>query len=318
MSGVGAPAVCGRSRMRAAGRRGDSPRMPARPLVFALRGHRRFLPPGTETGTCAVRRFANGELVAQLRTPVAGRRCLVLGSVAPPEPELARLSLVAHTLRRAGAARVVAVLPYLAYARQDVAAPGQSLGAGWIGELLRASGVDEVVTVDIHSARAAALLGMPVTSLSPAALLVEALPGDWRDRATFVAPDEGAIERCAAVAAAAGRPEAVAHLVKRRDGGGVVHLALRGDVAGRALIVDDILDTGGTVVSCCRMLRASGRRRVAVAVTHGLFTADAGARLAAGEVEAVWATDSVRSPRRPDTTRIVRLAPVLAPAFAPG
>jgi ribose-phosphate pyrophosphokinase len=287
-----------------------------RPIVFALRGHGRFAAAGAETGSCTLTRFPNRELIARLATPVAGRRCVVIGSVAPPESQLARLTLLVHTLRRAGAASVTALMPYLAYARQDEAAAGESLGLAWVGGLLRAAGVQDVVTVDVHSAAAADVLGLPVRSLSPAAVIASRLPSEWRDAATFVAPDKGARERCAALAAAAGRPRAVAHLVKRRDARGVTHLGLHGVVGERALIVDDILDTGGTVVSCCRMLRAKGARRIALAVTHGLFTGSA-ARAVEGEgVEELWVTDSLRGPRVPRSAHVVALGPLLAPVVS--
>jgi ribose-phosphate pyrophosphokinase len=284
----------------------------ARPVVVALRGHRRFVAAGSEVGTCQIGRFPNRELIARLATPVAGRRCVVVGSVGPPEGRLAQLTLVAHTLRRAGAASVTAVLPYLAYARQDEAPAPESLGLAWVGDLLRGAGVGEVVTVDVHSPRAGALLGVPVRSLSPAAVLAESLTGAWRSAATFVAPDEGAVERCAAVAAAAGRPGAVAHLVKRRRASGVAHLGLHGDVGERALVVDDILDTGGTVASCCRMLRAHGVRHIALAVTHGLFTGGAARVLADAGVEELWTTDSVTGARTPRDAHVVALGPLLA------
>ena len=287
--------------------------MTAPPVVVALEGHRRFVSEGAEVARLAIRRFPNRELIARLGSSVEGRHCVVLGSVAPPEAQLARLTLAAHTLRRAGAASITALIPYLAYARQDVAAAGESLGLEWLGGLLRASGIEDVVAVDVHSRRAGPLLGVAVRSLSPAGILADALPDVWRAEATFVAPDEGAIERCAALAAASGRPGAVAHLVKHRELEGVSHVALHGEVGERALIVDDILDTGATVASCCRLLRARGVRQIALAATHGLFTGAAAAGLRSAGVRAIWVSDSVLAPARAPRTSVVALAPLLAP-----
>jgi len=292
------------------------PVAPGRPaVVVAPRGFGRFVRGRVQRAACRVVRFPNGELVAHVDARVEGAACVVIGSIAPPEARLAAVTLLAHTLRRAGAARVTALLPYLAYARQDVAASGQSLGLQWVGDLLRGAGVDDIATVDVHSPSAADLLAMPVRSLSPAWLLADALPAEWRREATFVAPDEGAVDRCAAVAAAAGRPHDTAHLVKRREATGVAHLALHGSVASLVLIVDDILDTGATLSSCATMLRAKGARRIAVAVTHGLFTDPAADLLRRAGVEAVWVTDSVLSRRRPTTAQVVPLAPLFAPVF---
>ena len=183
----------------------------AAPLVFALAPCRRLVASiqGVRHGRARIGRFPNGELHAQIDGSVAERACLVVGSVSPPDTHLIRLTLLTHCLRRAGAGSITAVLPYLAYARQDRADPGQGLGLAWAGDLLRASGVDRVVSVDVHSEVAADVLGLPLASLSPARAFAAALPPDWTTGdVTFIAPDEGAIGRCRALAdaAASGRP----------------------------------------------------------------------------------------------------------------
>jgi len=95
---------------------------------------------------------------------------LVLGSIAPPDEQILSLMLLAHTLKKGGAGNVTAVLPYLAYSRQGKEKPGESLGTAWIGSLLKGSGSDEVITVDVHSERDKELLCLPVLSLSTARL----------------------------------------------------------------------------------------------------------------------------------------------------
>jgi len=263
----------------------------------------------------AVQRFPNGELHTVVPERVADRACVIVGSISPPPGNLERLTLVAHMLGRAGAGRLTALLPYLAYARQDRAAQTESLGLAWVGELLDASGVDEVVCVDVHSRQAADVFGLPLTSLSPAGLLASALPGAWLDEVTFVAPDEGAVERCSAVARAAGVDRPIVWARKRRTSTGVEHLGLVGSPGRRAVVVDDILDTGGTLVSCCRALRDAGVRQIGVIATHGLFTGERWRSLFSAGVQEVWTTDTVRSRRRPSQARIVPVAPLLAPVL---
>jgi len=287
------------------------------PLALVMAGAARFVAAGrVDAERVSVRRFPNGELVAAVPARVAGRRCAIVGSVSPPPGNVERVTLVAHAARRAGAAHITAVLPYLAYARQDRADPGQSLGLAWLGELLRAAGVDDVVCVDVHSEMAADVMGLPVTSLSPAPVLAGALPPAWCESATFVAPDEGAIERCTALAQAAGSAAPIAWLRKRRTPAGVRHLRLVGTPARRAVIVDDILDTGGTLVSCCRELRAAGVEEVAVVVTHGQFTGDAWRAMFGLGVRRLWLTDTVLVRRRPAEAAVVAVAPLLSPALA--
>jgi ribose-phosphate pyrophosphokinase len=291
------------------------PRTAAAPLVFIMRGHARFATGavGVESAPAALRHFPNGELQARISTPVDGRHCIVVGTITPPTANLAWLTLLAHTLRRAGASRITALLPYLAYARQDRALPTQSLGLAWVGELLRASGIDDVTCVDVHSGAAPSVLGLPVTSLSPAALLATALPAAWREQVTFVAPDEGAIDRCAAIAVIADPDRPIAWVRKRRTPTGVEHLGFVGTLGRRVLIVDDILDTGETLLSCCRELRALGVEEIGVLATHALFTGERWRGLFREGVTRLWLTDSVLSRRRPPDAELVPLAPLLAP-----
>ena len=286
------------------------------PLVVVMRGCERFAShAGGGVEHIPIGRFPNGELHAEVPGRVEGRPVIVVGSISPPPGNLERFTLVAHALRRAGAAQLTALLPYLAYARQDRARRVQSLGLAWAGELLRASGVDEVVCVDVHSQQAAEVLGLGLTSLSPARLLAGALPEVWREEVTFVAPDEGAIERCEAVARTAGVEGPVVWARKRRTTTGIEHLGLVGTPGRRAAVVDDILDTGATLVSCCQALRDSGVQQIGVIATHGLFTGEHWRALLSHGVQDIWITDTVRSQRRPRQAHIVSVAPLLAPVL---
>jgi len=273
------------------------------PVIFSLPDHRELLPEEiTELstpalGSATVARFSNGELYARVESPVEGLACAVLGSLAPPDERLLSMLLMAHTLKREGARRVVALLPYLGYARQDRADAGQSLGIAWVGALLRASGVERVITVDLHSHRAAACLGVLLRSVSPAALFAEALTRNGLGELSVVAPDEGALERCEAVIRAAGIRMPIAYLRKRRDGNGVTHSKLAGEVMPRVAIVDDILDTGATLLSACAELRRVGVREITVCATHGLFTGERWRELPALGVRRIYTTDSVPAAR---------------------
>ena len=308
----------------AAPRRFSADRLPAGPrrttsgpIAVVLPGCRRFAPcAGGGIERVVVRRFPNGELHVEVPERVEGRRCILVGSISPPAGNLERLTLVAHALRRAGAERVTATLPYLAYARQDRAARTESLGLAWAGELLRASGISEVVTVDVHSEDAGDVLGLSLISLSPAGLLAAALPPSWCEEATFVAPDEGAVDRCLAVGRAVGTDRPIVWARKRRTPAGVEHRGLVGSPTRRALVVDDILDTGATLVSCCRQLREAGVRQIGVVATHGLFTGDYWRALLSEGVQQLWITDTVLSRRRPGQAQIVPVAALLAPVLA--
>ena len=269
-------------------------------LVFPLPGFTSLLAGlrGIDHGRWALRRFSDGELHARLDTPAHGRACAILGTLAPPDRRTLAVALLAHTLRRSGARTVTAVLPYLGYARQDHAEPGRSLGLEWATTLLDACGVDEIVTLDIHNPASTHALPVGVRSLSPAGLLAGAVRGEELAAATVVAPDDGAVQRAGAVAWAAGIRAPVVVLHKRRDEHGVAHTSISGHVTGHALIVDDILDTGGTLVSGCRRLRAEGAERITVLVTHALLTGERWRELSTLGVERIVTTDSLPNARR--------------------
>jgi ribose-phosphate pyrophosphokinase len=293
-------------------------------IVFSIPQHRALMPAGLgestvpTLGRCRFGRFPDGELWVKFDGSVTGIECAVLGSVAPPDEQALSVLLLAHTLKRNGAARVVAVLPYLGYARQDSAAAGQSLGVGWAGALLAAAGVDEVMTIDVHSAAAEAYFSMPLVSLSPAPLFAAELRRGSLTDLCVVAPDEGAVERCQAVARAAGIEAPVAHLRKRRGAEGIVHGALVGDVQPRAVLVDDILDTGGTLLSACAELRRAGVEEIAIMATHGTFSGERWRELPDAGAQRILVTDSVPDVRRRAgrIVEVVSVAPLLMGALA--
>jgi ribose-phosphate pyrophosphokinase len=263
---------------------------------------------------CSIDRFPNQELHAVIQTNVAREECLVLGTIAPPDEHLLATLLFSHTLKKEGARTIIALLPYLAYARDDKQKTGQSIATAWVGALLQASGIDEVITVDVHSTTAQRLLPMPVVSLSPADLFAQEIKRLSLLNATIVAPDEGARDRCQAVARAAGMTEEVVVLEKRRTREGVVHVSSSESVGPQAVIVDDILDTGGTLVSCCEQLQQRGVRDITILVTHGLFTGVLWQRLWSLGVKRIYCTDTVpQAKERPsENIRIVSVLPLLS------
>lgn len=293
-------------------------------IVFCLPQHRGLLPAELDSasqpalGRFRSGRFPDGELWLELGDPVTGRDCVVLGSLAPPDEQALLTSLLADTLRRAGARRVLALLPHIGYARQDRSPPGHSLGMAWAGAPLVAAGVDRIVTVDIHSAAAAAAVALPVTSLSPAPLFAAELRREGLDDLSLIAPDEGARARCAAVAEAAGIATPPVYLRKERAPGGVVHRTIVGEVARRAVIVDDILDTGATLLSCCVELHRAGVREITVMVTHATLGGSGWRKLPSAGVRRIVATDSVPgvSARAGATIDVLPIGPLLLAALA--
>ena len=270
--------------------------------------------PGLSRGEFRVGRFDNGELNAAVRTAVAAEPCMILGSIAPPDEQLFSALLLAHTLKKEGAETVTALLPYLAYSRQDKDTSGESLGAALVGRLLKSAGFDRVITADVHSAAGKRLCGVPIVSLDTATLFGDAIQRYRLTDASIVAPDHGAIPRAKAVRAAAGMENGdVPYFEKRRTAAGIEHAGPLGKVGPRAVIVDDILDTGATLVSACEKLEQAGVREIYVMVTHGLFTGDRWKQLWRLGVQRIVCTDTLPLPGGLDTTNIdaLSIAPIL-------
>ena len=262
------------------------------------------------SGRFAVNRYANQELYVTVPTRVPGEDCVILGSVAPPDEHLLSIMLLAHTLKKEGARRVTGLIPYLAYSRQDKRRAGESIATAWVGSLFGVSGIDEILTVDVHSQRDSDLFPIPLTSLSTAELFADAIRQHGLTDAAIVAPDNGAIERCQRVMDAAGLGGRVVCCEKTRTTEGVTHTAVIADVGLTAIVIDDILDTGGTLVSACEKLRDRGVADIRIMVTHGLFTGSRWNKLWSLGVKTIFCTDTIAPCKEREPQAFVRLSVV--------
>ncbi len=266
---------------------------------------------GMRAGAFRLGRFANREWHLEVETGVAGEECAVLGSSAPPDTQLVQVTLLAHALKRAGAGRVTAVLPYLGYARQDQAGVEASLGMAWVGQLLRGAGVDAVVTVDAHSERDRELLEMPLASVSPAGMWAATMRARELAGAALAAPDQGAVARCEAVREHLGGTAPIVSFEKRRTRGGV-ELGEPSSAPGeRVVLVDDILDTGQTLVLAARALARHGAREIHILATHGIFSGNRWRELLQPPVRSLTVTDTVAARRGNEHVPRLPVAPLL-------
>lgn len=238
-------------------------------------------------------RFPDGELHAQLLSPAAGLNIFVVQPVLPAGDALLELLLLADAARRAGAKQVVAVVPYLAYARQDRrAADGEALAAAVVLSAIGRA-ADGVLAVDLHHPALEGVCPVPLWHLTAAGVLAEAVKKYAVDGSVVVSPDLGGMKRAEHLASLLGRPSAVVH--KTRLGPSrVATRAVVGEVKGLLpIVVDDLISTGSTVVEAVAALRKAGaRRETLIAATHGVFGGPAAERLAALDARVV-VTDTV-------------------------
>jgi ribose-phosphate pyrophosphokinase len=275
--------------------------------------------PGVKAGEFSITRYENQGLHATIESAVSGEHCFILGSIAPADCQLLSFLLLAHTLKKEDANRVTGILPYLAYSREDKIKPGESLTTAWLGALLKASALDEIWTVDVHSEKDSTLIPLPLQSLSPANLFGECLGKLGLTNVCFVSPDQGAIRRCEAVKSAAGIACGdIVYFEKHRSDAGIVHHTPVGNVQHCAVIVDDILDTGETLVSACERLTTAGARELYICVTHGLFSGQKWRELWSLPVKHIFCTDTVVAGLTVETSRITTLsiAPIVREKLA--
>lgn len=269
---------------------------------------------GTPLTTCAIQSFPDGERHVELHQTVRGSDVYVLQPTSPPVADhLLELLLIGDAARRAGAARLTAVMPYFGYARQDRRVGGrEAIGARLVADLV-GGGFARVVAVDLHTPAIEAFFHGPVEHLSAGSLLAGAL-GPVRDDAIVVAPDLGAVRLADQLAQRIERPVATVHKV--RLGPEAVRVReVVGRVQGRApIIVDDMISTGGTVAAAVRALLAAGcAPDVTVVVTHGLLVGDVARVLGDLPIGRLITTDSVPAqPGVPLPVKVVSLAPLLA------
>jgi len=274
---------------------------------------------GISLAGCVVSRFPDGELQVSVDPGARGGDAYVLQPTGPPVDEnLIELLMLADACRRAGAARVTAIVPYLGYARQDRRTiPGGALGLRVVGNLIRAA-VDRLVVVDPHTPAVEAAIGIPVESLTAVPILAEALSRPEREEAVIVAPDAGAIKLAERYAALLRAPVAVIH--KRRVSGEAVRvLDVAGEVRDRVpIIIDDMISTGATIEAAIGALVERGcRTPISVAATHGLFAGGALDRLSRLPVERIVVSDTLAiAPDRAGRIEVVSIAPLLANAVA--
>jgi ribose-phosphate pyrophosphokinase len=261
-----------------------------------------------------VERFADGELHVRLDHSVRGHDVYVVQPTSPPvDGHLMELLFLADACRRAGASRLTAVIPYFGYARHDRRVSGrEAVGARVVAELIETAGFSRIVAVDVHTAEIEGFFHLPVEHLSAVTLLAASVRAGAGS--VLVAPDLGAVKLAQRYQRLLNVPVAVVHKA-RVSGSDVAVRRLIGDVKGRsAIIVDDMIATGGTIAAAVSaLLDAGGRPEVTVVVTHALFAGPAVERLRALPITALIASNSVDCVSElPAHFQVVNLAPLLA------
>jgi len=268
------------------------------------------------------RTFANGEIYARYDESVRGCDAFVIQSHTNPINEwLMEQLIMVDALKRASAKRITVVSPFYPYARQDKKGRGREpISARLVADLYKAAGADRIMSVDLHAAQIQGFFDGPVDHLFAMPVLLEHFKAFVDpDTLTVVSPDMGRVRVADIWSDKLGAPLAIIH--KRRDplvpNQVSVH-EIVGDVKGRVcLIVDDMIDTGGTIVKAANALKAAGATKVIVAATHAIFSSPASELLQSESIDSVVVTDTLPIPeeKRFPTLTILPIAPLLARAI---
>jgi ribose-phosphate pyrophosphokinase len=246
-------------------------------------------------GSAKVRTFSDGEVMVEIGENVRGRDVYVIQSTcAPANHNLMELLVMVDALKRASAARITAVIPYFGYARQDrKVAPRTPITSKLVADLITTAGTDRVLTMDLHAGQIQGFFNIPVDHLYAAPVILDALRSHFDDRVVVVSPDAGGTERARAFAK---RMDAgLAIIDKRRSGPNVSEVMhIIGDVADQTcLIVDDMIDTAGTLCQAAKALKEKGARRVYASATHAVLSGPALERINDSCLEEVLVTNSI-------------------------
>lgn len=239
-----------------------------------------------------ISQFANQEYALKVESFVQGQKCTVLGSLTAPADQALQLLLLLHTLRKAGAARLVLFSPYLGYQRQDKLDNGVSHGLQWADAMLHAAGVQQIVTIEPHNQQFLMTLQVPVVSYSAEYIFEHEMAHFVSLGFGFIFPDAGAALRYHWVLEKfSAAPQGF--FVKTRVHGMIELQSFQGKVGRKVIIYDDILDSGQTLIQICIALRQMGVEEIVIFVTHAFFHGQAWNDLWNLGVKAFYCTDSL-------------------------
>lgn len=269
-------------------------------------------------GDLKINRFSDGECYVKFEESVRGVDAFIIQPTCPPvDTNLMELLILVDALKRASAQSITAVMPYYGYACQEKKdAPREPITAKLVADILTCAGARRVVTMDLHAGAIQGFFDIPVDHLTAIPTFSNYFKDMGLDNMVFVSADEGRAKHVRQVSSRVGAPLAVGYKYHPdQHVSSVTHLA--GDVKGKTpIIVEDMIRTGGSLVECVETLLSHGcRPEIYIAATHGIFTADAFARLSRPEIKEVVVTDTVPlRPGAPDNFKVLSVAPLFAEA----
>jgi ribose-phosphate pyrophosphokinase len=269
-----------------------------------------------------VRRFNDNEIFVEIRENVRGEDVFILQSTSfPANDNLMELLIIADALHRSSARRITAVIPYFGYARQDRKSASRTpISAKLVANLITTAGINRVITLDLHAAQIQGFFDIPTDNLYGAPVMVRDIQQTYKKgNVMIVSPDVGGVARARATAQRIGADLAIVD--KRRPKAGVSEVMnIIGDVSGHdCILIDDIADSGGTLVNAADALLKAGATSVSAYVTHGVLSNGAAERIAGSKLRELVITDSIAETdavKAAKNIRRITIAPLIGEAIA--
>jgi ribose-phosphate pyrophosphokinase len=267
----------------------------------------------TPLAEAVVRRFADMEIFVEILENVRGSDVFVIQSTSyPANDHLMELLIIIDALRRASSRRITAVLPYFGYARQDrKPGPRTPISAKLVANLITRAGADRVMTLDLHAGQIQGFFDIPTDNLYASPVMVRDIREQFDlGKLTVVSPDVGGVVRARGLAKRINAPLAI--IDKRRERAGESEVMnVIGEVSGHTcLLVDDIVDSGGTLVNAADALLESGATAVSAYITHGVLSGGAVARITSSRLKELVITDSIQPTEAVRGARNIRVLPI--------
>lgn len=262
--------------------------------------------------------FVDGEIFLKILENVRGADTFIIQPTCPPvNDNLMELLLIIDALKRASAKRITAVIPYYGYARQDrKTEPRVPISAKVVANLITVAGANRVLVIDLHVGQIQGFFDIPVDHLFAAPLMIEYIKNKKLSDLAIMSPDPGGVERARAFAK---RLDAnLAIIDKRRPGRNVAELMhIVGDISGKnVVIVDDMIDTGGTIIQAAEAIKKDGAKDVYVCSTHGVFSKDARERLEKSVLKEIIVTNTIpQKEGKYNKMKVLSIAPLLGEAI---
>src|SRR5947199_513888 len=276
---------------------------------------------GLPLTNCQVRRFADMEIFVEIQENVRGEDTFVVQSTSfPANDHLMELLIMADALRRSSAKRITAVIPYFGYARQDRKSGSRTpISAKLVANLITQAGVDRVMTLDLHALQIQGFFDIPTDNLFASPVMVRDIKERFDlSKVVVVSPDVGGVVRARGLAKRINTPLAI--IDKRRERAGESEVMnVIGHVAGfTCILVDDIVDSGGTLVNAAEALLANGAKDVYAYISHGVLSGGAAARIIGSRLKELVITDSIQpteAVQKAKNIRTLSIAPLIAEAI---